>query len=341
MVPRGLLCLFVSVAILRSAAADGDNFANPILSRHEQTQVRMGTEFRVVLYARSDADASRAFAAAFRRIAELDAILSDYKDDSELTRLCRDSRGEATPLGTDLFEVLSHADDLARKTEGAFDVTIGPTVRLWRRARRQRQLPTHEQIQRSLEHVGFDKLVLDPRHRTARLRDPGMQLDLGGIAKGYACDQAIQTLRNLGILQALVDGGGGISAADPPPGKVGWEIRLGGVDHSETNLLLKNRAVATSGDIEQFIEIGGVRYSHIVDPKTGVGLTERLQVTVVAPLGITADGLATALCVLGFDRGLQFVEQVPEVAARFIRGTPTGTVVVESGRWKETVETAR
>jgi thiamine biosynthesis lipoprotein len=146
-----------------------------------------------------------------------------------------------------------------------------------------------------------------------------MQLDLGGIAKGYAADEALRLLKGRGMPRALVAASGDIAIGDPPPGQRGWKIAISGMDADAVSatptLLLKNCGVSTSGDTEQFIEIDHVRYSHIVDPRTGLGLTNRIQATIIAPHTTASDSLATTVCVLGPKRGLALVNSLPRVAA--------------------------
>jgi thiamine biosynthesis lipoprotein len=280
----------------------------------------MATEFRLVFYADADSVATTAAERAFRRIAQLDHILSDYSDDSELTLLNRRAGGGPTDVGEDLWTVLVRSDQIASRTQGAFDVTVGPSVRLWRRARRTRTAPTDDQIAAALERVGASKLRLDPRTRQASLDKPGMRIDLGGIAKGYACQQALDLLKSLGAGRAMVVGGGEVALAGPPPGEVGWTIAI--QPPAETlpspveYLNLCHASVSTSGDSSQFVVLDGTRYSHIVDPRDGRALTHRRQATVVAPDGMTADALSSAMCVLGTDGAEEVLEQFPGVACR-------------------------
>jgi thiamine biosynthesis lipoprotein len=221
---------------------------------------------------------------------------------------------------------------LAERSDGAFDVTVGPVVRLWRRARRRHELPDPDRLAKALELVGCQKLRLDPKARTAQLMKPGMLLDLGGIAKGYAADEALATLKRYGIESALVAGGGDIAVGSAPPGKAGWRIAIAsleppGIANPKSkiqNLLLRDAAVSTSGDAEQHVEIGGVRYSHIVDPKTGMALTGRSSVTIVAPNCTTSDGLATAVSVLGPERGLELVKDTPGAGVLFVKEAAEG-----------------
>jgi len=222
-------------------------------------------------------------------------------------------------VSCELFDVLQESQRIARLTEGAFDVTIGPVVRLWRRARRAGILPVPEQLARAREGVGWRKLKLDPRTRTVTITVPNMQLDLGGIAKGYAADQALGVLQQYGLSHALVAASGDIAVGDAPPGQRGWRVEIGVVDHAVGQLprilLLKHAAVSTSGDAEQFVEIGGQRYSHIVNPRTGIGLTERLQATVIGRRATDTDAFATAVSVIGVERGLGLIKSQPNLEA--------------------------
>lgn len=272
----------------------------------------MGTLFRISVYAPNEAAAKKASDKAFERIAQLDAIMSDYKPASELMLLCKKAGGDPVEVSPDLYKVLERAEEIARETEGAFDISISPVVKLWRKARRTRALPPADELKKALAKVDFTKIKLDPMRRTVQLLLVGMLLDLGGIAKGYAADAALEVLRSQGFRSASVAAGGDIAIGDSPPGERGWKVGIAALkdpDGPPTHwLLLKNAAVSTSGDSEQYVEIAGKRYSHIMDPKTGLGLTGRRSVTVIAPNATTSDALATALAVMGLDRALKFLE---------------------------------
>ncbi|MCO5297268.1 MAG: FAD:protein FMN transferase [Fimbriimonadaceae bacterium] len=260
----------------------------------------MGVDARLVVYASDQAAAEAACTAAFARIAALDAIMSDYRRDSELNRLCEKAGGPPVKVSSELFDVLARAQELAKRSGGAFDVTAGPVIALWRAARKTGALPSEEDLKQARKLVGWKKMTLDPKARTVRLAVTGMRLDLGGIAKGYADDEAQRVLRERGITRALVEMGGDIVVSEPPPGAEGWTIRVpnAGDDHGPKDLVFARCAVSTSGDTEQFTIIGGVQYSHVVDPRTGQALTNRVQATIVAPNGLTSDPLATVLTVV-------------------------------------------
>ena len=327
------------VAWLVVVGVSGSAAGQPALERFQFTRTEMAVPVKIVLYAPDGAAASRAADAAFARIRQLNGILSDYDPESELRRLgSAAAEGKAVPVSEDLWRVLSAAQTLSQRSEGAFDVTVGPVVRLWRRARRNYQMPSPERLEAARELVGYQLLRLDPNRHAVELLKPGMSLDVGGIAKGYASDEALAVLRELGIARALVATAGDISLGDPPPGKTGWRIGIAQLqpDQPPSRIVLLSRmAVSTSGDAWQYVEIAGRRYSHIVDPRTGLGLTVRSGVTVVAPNGMLADGLATTVSVLGPQKGLKLIEDTPGAAALVVRA-PQGKVEThESSRWKD------
>lgn len=284
----------------------------------------MGLPFRIVLYAPDQRAADVASTAAFTRIKELNDILSDYDEESELSRLSRTSgSGRTIPVGTDLWFVLERSHEISTRSDGAFDITVGPLVQLWRRARRQRTLPEPDRIIQALQAVGFRKIELDSHQRTARVTAPGMRLDAGGIAKGYAIDEALKVLRMHGVTRALVTGGGDMAAGEPPPGQRGWRIEVAPLDVTNAPparfVLLRQTALATSGDLFQHVEIDGVRYSHIIDPRTGMALTDHSLVTMIAPNCTTADGYSKVVSVLGPRKGFEVIRAVHGVEAHVVR----------------------
>jgi FAD:protein FMN transferase len=304
------------------------------LARFTFSEPHMGTMFKIVLYARDEPTANLAAKAAFQRIATLDAIMSDYRPTSELMQLCQKAGGDPVRVSEPLFYVLSRAQEVSRLSDGAFDVTVGPVVRLWRRARKTQQLPDPQKLAQARALVGYQNLRLDEKARTVQLLKPGMQLDLGGIAKGYAADEALGVLQQQGITRALVAAGGDIAVSGPPPDAEGWTIGIAPLENPNQKpsryLLLHDAAVSTSGDAEQYVEIDGKRYSHIVDPRTGLGLVGRQSITVVARHGIDADSLTKVLSVLGPERGLPIIDGLEGVAALVVRQTDKGTETIMS-----------
>ena len=326
---------FSTAALFLVAAATSVIARKPALIRYEFSQAHMGTLFRIVLYAPDAATASTASKAAFDRIARLDDTMSDYRPGSELRRLCRAAGDPAVRVSEDLYGVLAASLELAGRTDGAFDITIGPLVQLWRRARRRHELPNTQRLARARMLVGYEMLRLGSEQKTAQLSKRGMLLDLGGIAKGYAADQALEVLKQHGIQSALVAASGDIVVSAPPPGKAGWRIGVAPLESPEKPpsryLSLRDAAVSTSGDAEQHVEIGGKRYSHIVDPRTGMALSGHNSVTVVASNATASDSLATTISVLGPERGLKLAESIEGVAVLFVEGTSEGSRVYEQG----------
>jgi len=333
-------CLPLAIVLLLAQALSVEAEGADALRRYAFAEPHMGTTFRIVLYAPDEAKARKAAEAAFARIRQLDECMSDYRESSELMRLCKHPGLSPVAISDDLFTVLEKAQDLAKRSDGAFDVTVGPLSRLWRRSRRQKQLPSPERLAEARALVGHEKLSLDRSQRTATLLKNGMLLDLGGIAKGYAADEAQKVLRAHGVTSALVAAGGDIVVSEPPPDAPAWIVGIAPLDDPNrppTKVLELNRAaVSTSGDAEQFVEIEGKRYSHILDPKTGLGLQGRQSVTVIASDGTTADSLATALNVLPPAKGLALVESTPGAAALIIHAGPQGETVTTSSRWPGT-----
>jgi thiamine biosynthesis lipoprotein len=327
----GIFLFLVGAGFVRSA--------EPALSRFTFSEPHMGTTFKIVLYAADEETANRAAKAAFQRIADCDAIMSDYRPTSELMQLCGKAGGDPVPVGADLFRVLERAAEVAKLSDGAFDVTVGPLVRLWRTARKTRQLPDPDALAKAKALVGPDLMKLDAKARTVQLAKAGMQLDLGGIAKGYAADAALIVLKEKGVTRALVAGSGDIAVSGPPPDADGWTVGVRPLEPADAKptrlLILKDAAVSTSGDAEQFVEIDGQRYSHIVDPRTGLGLRGRMSVTVVARNGLWADPLTKVVCVLGTERGMPILEKLDGVACLAVRKTDKGIEEVESKRFRD------
>ena len=263
----------------------------------------MGSLVRITLYAPLGIDGVRAMQASFARVRELSQRLSDYREDSEVNRVSRQAERAPGYVSRDLFAVLAAAANISRLSGGAFDVTSGTLTRL----QREGTVPSATAVAHARAMTGWRHLVLDTTGQTVFFLRPGIQLDLGGIAKGYIADQALAELRRQGVDRALVAIAGDIVAGDPPPGR----IRVGGLRSKlpsiELEIQLANEAVSMSGDRERSYELDGRLYSHIVDPRSERIAGARRAVSVVAPSGVEADGWATALHVLGRDKARQIL----------------------------------
>lgn len=339
-------CLGVLVVFLPGCASVPQKTS---LQRFEYVQLEMGSLFRLTFFADNKTNADAAAVATFERVEELNRIMSDYDPQSELMQLCARPVGEPTRVSKDLFRILQASQKLSEESDGAFDVTVGPFVQLWRNARKTKILPAENEIAEARKAVGWRKLKLDSVKQTATLLAPNMKLDLGGIAKGFAANEALLILKRQGIRRAMVAASGDIAAGDAPAGDKGWKIGVGKMDvaavydrrapdgrRSQTaaTLTLKHCGVSTSGDAEQFVEIGGKRYSHIVNPKTGLGLTNRIQATVIAPTATQSDSFATAVCILGAESGLRLIESQRGMDVFIVVKTSGTNEVVESRHFR-------
>jgi thiamine biosynthesis lipoprotein len=321
----GLVAL---VFVIAAPAAGGEP------ARYEYREPHMGTEFTVTLYAADQAQAVAAARAAFKRVREVENALSDYKPSSEVMKLCAANDadpGKTFPVGEDLAAVLKTGLAVSKQSDGAFDVTVGPLSKLWREARKAKRLPDPAALAAAKEKVGYEKVTFDPEKRTVKLAATGMRLDFGGIGKGYAADEALAALKARGCPRALVAASGDIAAGDPPPGRDHWRVEIApiGKGMPARTVGLANAAVSTSGDLFQYVEVGGTRYSHVLDPRTGLGLTGRRSVTVIARTGILSDSLSKAASVLPPGKAIPLIESYDRAAAYI--------VVKETDDAKETV----
>jgi len=293
-------------------------------------QLVMGTFARVVAFTDDIASGNRCIESALDAINNVDNLMSDYKPDSEISRVNANAFARPVKVGPATFEVLEKSIEISKLTDGAFDITVGPLVKLFRTARDTGKAPTPEQIADAKAKVGYEKLVLNDAEKTVRFTVKGMSLDLGGIAKGYAVDKVIEVMQQHGALGAMVDIGGDVRCfGRPPKGKETWIIGLQdpNTDNGATGIILKLKiaasAVTTSGDYQQYAIIDGKRQSHILDRKTGKSTHGLASVTIIAKNATTADALATAVTVLGLQKGLDLIESIPNTEAFLISPAPT------------------
>jgi len=324
-----LVPLLLAAVVACRPAADG--------VRVSDTRRLMGVAWTITLHAPTEEAGREALLAAFAEVARIEGILSDYDPASELSRLSAAApTDEPVPVGPDLWRVLEHAVAFRDASAGAFDPTVGPLTVLWRQTRRSGRLPRPDRLAAARAAVGPQALELVAAARAVRLPRPGTRLDLGGIGMGYAADRVLDLLHGRGIDAALVDASGDVAASGPPPGAAGWRVAVRGLPGDGTpaeTLLLANAAVTTSGDAFQAVEIDGCRYSHIVDPRTGLGVAGPAAVTVIAPDCTTADALATAASVLGPDAGATLIGRFPGSAARFVAVADGRAVVSTTATW--------
>ena len=304
----------------------------------------MGTFARVVVVAKSQDAGRKCIRAALEEIHKVDGLMSDYKSDSEIGRVNKEAAEEPVQVSESTYEVLRRSVEFSKLTDGAFDITVGPLMALFRDAEREAAAPTAEHIAEAKAKVGFEKLKLDSENRTVQFAVEAMRLDLGGIAKGYAIDKAIEAAQRGGALGGMVDIGGDIRCfGSPPEGREQWLIAvqdpnaiMAGTTGGGLLMKLKitDAAVATSGDYQQFVMIEGTRHSHIMNRKTGTSAEGLSSVTIIADNATDADALATSVSVMGAEKGLALIEKLPGTEAILITSGPEYEVTKTSGALK-------
>lgn len=307
------MMLLITILVARGGAAQ---------KRYDYARPLMGSVFNLSFYAPNDSIAQVASDSVFTRINYLNGLLSDYLDGSEVNRLSASAgQNQWVHVSDVLYDILAQSKHLSAQTQGAFDCTIGPVVQLWRRATRRGYFPDKQQINWAKKAVGYRLVKMDSQQKRVQLKRKNMRLDLGAIGKGYAADQALEVLRHYRILSALLDAGGDLAIGNAPPQQSGWRVEVSSgkqADAAPQTLVLKNCGVATSGDTYRYLEHQGQRYSHIADPRTGVGLRTHVRSTVVAPNGTVADALATAFSVLGAKKGQRVWQKIPQIGVWLI-----------------------
>jgi len=307
-------------------------------------QMIMGTFVHIVAVSEDSDTAKKCVQAALEEIRKVDDLMSDYKSDSEISQVNREAFEKKVKVSESTYEVLQRSVEFSQMTGGAFDITVGPLVALFRNAKESKVAPDEQQIALARSKVGFEKLKLDNENKTVQFSGKGMLLDLGGIAKGYAIDKAIEAAQRSGAIGAMVDIGGDVRCFGlPPEGKDNWLIGLQdpnsaieGIEGGGLLLVLKitNAAVATSGDYQQFVFIEGKRYSHIMDRKTGTSAGGLSSVTIIADNATDADALATSVSVMGAEKGLALIEKLPNTEAILIVPEPKYEIIKTSGAEK-------
>ncbi|MDO8535541.1 MAG: FAD:protein FMN transferase [Candidatus Omnitrophota bacterium] len=286
----------------------------------EDSKFFMGTIVQIkVSIDRAKYDETRARAAiskAFDEIKRIEDIYSVYKDTSEISRINRLRKNERLQISDGVFNLIRKTLDYSERTDGAFDITVKPLVDLWRGARQANKLPDQNELGRILERVGYKNVVLDKAARTIQFKKEGMSIDLGGAAKGYATDRAVRILEENGIENAIVNSGGDMYCLGKRTAREFWKV---GVQHPRDRnrlfleIKIKDKAIDTSGDYERYFVLGGKRYSHIINPRTGYPIGDDVvSSSVIAGDSATSDILATAMCILG-QKGFDVIKREPGV----------------------------
>ncbi len=303
-----------------------------------QSRNAMGTVFTIYLYAHDGELAGVLFESAFEEIERLEEALSNYRATSELSRINRLAAEQAVTTDPEVFALLQTSLAYSRRSAGAFDVTVGPLMQAWGFFRGEGRYPTDAELERARESVGSEKIYLDRATRTVRFAAPGVELDLGAIGKGYAVDRAVKVLREAGVKAALVDAGSStLYAMNAPPGKSAWTVhvpRPGDRSQTVSTVALRNESLSTSGSYEQFFQLDGRRYCHVMDPRDGVPVQGVLQATLIAPDGTTTDAFSNAMFVMGPEAGSKLLATVSGARGLWILGEPESQRLVQ-WQWQD------
>ena len=285
------------------------------LSRDEAI---MGTAIRVELWSDDKVSGEAAIDAVMEEMHRIDREMSPYKPESELSRINREAADHPVPISAEMFDILSRSIEFSKLSGGAFDITFSSVG--YKYDYRRHHKPTDSEIEKALPRINYRHLLLDKDKQTIRFSRPGTRIDLGGIGKGYAVDNCIALLKKRGITHALVTAGGDSRVLGDREGRP-WMVGIRDPrrkDNVVAVIPLINSAISTSGDYERFFEVDGVRYHHILNPKTGRSATGVHSASVIGPDATTTDGLTKPVFILGPEKGLQLIESIPGVDAVII-----------------------
>lgn len=340
----GLTVVAFVAAALYFAVTRISSYSHRMVEFDSGQHLVMGTFARVVAVASDSQTAQECIEAAFEQLTFVENLCSVHREDSEISKCNRNAYGTAVKVSEETFEVLQKALKFSRRSAGAFDITVGPLVELWCRAAEANSLPTKQQLTDAVGRVGYDKLILDTNTGSVRFAVEGMKLDLGGIAKGYAIDKAVEAMEYHGAAGGMVDVGGDIRCfGTPPAGREHWLIGLqdparadNALKPVEVLMQLKlpsgiGSAVTTSGDYRRFVLIEGQRYSHIINTLTGHSSEGLPSVTIICENAADSDALATAVSVMGVKKGLALIEKMPQTEAILVTSGPESKQYLTSG----------
>jgi thiamine biosynthesis lipoprotein len=313
--------IWVTLFALTWLAASAQRVPATSLHHYEATRLSMACVYAIAAYGPDAAALPRIVEDAFDEVDRIDRLMSHYKADSPLSRINREAARHAVVVEPELFDFIAEAMRYNRESGGAFDITVGPLMKAWGFFRGEGRMPSGDELVSARRHVGAAHVVLNTADKTIRFDEPGVELDLGGIAKGYAVDRVVRLLEDRHVAAALVSAGGStIYGLGAPPGRTGWDVTIQDpIDPRKTALTvtLKNRALSVSGGSEKSFESGGVRYSHIMDPRTGLPVQGVLSVAVLTSTGTAGDGLDNAFFVMGPERSRAYLKGLPGTEAFF------------------------
>lgn len=302
-----ILLFFSFILILHPPSSQSSN----LFKYH---QVAMGTVIEITLIADDEEAANKASLQAFQEIKRIETLMSPWLDSSDVTRINRSAGKERVKVSPETFEVIQKAQEISELSEGGFDITVGPLTELWRKAREKKIPPSVEDVKEKLGLVNFKNIGIDQEGKVF-LKKKGMAIDLGGIAKGYAVDRAFELLKSLGYRNLIINAGGDLRVGGLKNNQP-WSIGIQNPRESQkilARISVSDTAIATSGDYEKYFIYQGKRYHHIFNPKDGFPTEGSQSVTIITKDCITADGLATAVFVLGAEKGYSLCQKLEGV----------------------------
>ncbi|PYV43199.1 MAG: hypothetical protein DMG06_11580, partial [Acidobacteria bacterium] len=294
----------------------------PPLFRYEDSRVSMACTYTIVVYGPDAKQLPLIVNAALDEVDRIDSLMSNYKPESALSRINREASKAPVLVEPELFNFIQLCAQYSQESEGAFDITVGPLMKAWGFFRGEGRIPWTVELWNILRKVGYGHLVLDPNERTIRFDRSGMELDLGGIAKGYAVDRVVSLLKEYNIKRAFVSAGGStVYGLGSPPDSDGWEVNIRDPiypndPHKRAGVAtLKNRSLSVSGNYEKFFRVRGVTYSHIMDPRTGRPVENMLSVAVLTDTGVDGDALDDVFYVQGVEKSKIYMQKHPGAEA--------------------------
>lgn len=275
----------------------------PAPLRLERSGDSMGSTFTVVVYGDNEPQMIAAVESAFEEVRRIDRLLSNYRPSSEWSEVNRNAAKEPVRVSEELFQLLAHCMEYSRQSEGAFDITVGPLMKLWGFYRGSGRIPHRAEIRSVISRIGYKNIILDPANQTVQFAREGIEMDPGGIGKGYAVDRMAEVLRESGIRNAFVSGSASsMFAIGAPPNEKGWRVKVRdprGGSKTVEEVILRDESMSTSGSYEKFFRARGKLYSHLMDPRTGYPATGMLAVSVIAPRAIDSEAWTKPLFVNG------------------------------------------
>jgi FAD:protein FMN transferase len=292
-----------------------NNSQNDKPIRFEESRISMACTYSIIAYGREEHELKKILNEALDEIDRIDRLMSHYKKESELSKINREASNRPVRVDSELFDFISECIKYSRESDGAFDITVGPLMKAWGFFRDEGRLPSEAELSSARRSTGYQHIILNNNEKTVRFDITGVELDLGGIAKGYAVDRAVSLLKSRGIERALVNAcGSTIYGLGSPPDSSGWEMKIQDpIDHKKIALTvsLNNQTLSVSGSYEKFFEVAGVKYSHIMDPRTGMPAQGVLSVAVLTDTGTAGDALDNVFFVLGIERTRKLIKRYP------------------------------